>query len=50
MKMNNNGRADCKIPFKNLMSFTVKVEFELIYDRKSGDEFEFTVNPDFGVL
>lgn len=49
MKM-NNGRAECKVPFKNEMTFTVKAEFELIYDRKNGDEFEFLMNPEFGVL
>ena len=26
----NNGKTDCKVPFKNLMPFAIKAEFELI--------------------
>ena len=32
------------------MAFTVKAEFELINGKKSGDEYEFAINPEFGVL
>ena len=45
-----NNKADCKVPFKNYMPFTVKAEFELLQNKTSTDEYEFSVNPEFGVL
>ena len=50
MKINSSGKSECKIPFKNLNTFNVKAEYELIYERKSDDEIEFSINPDFGMM
>lgn len=50
MKINSSGKSECKIPFKNLNTFNVKAEYELIYEKKSDDELEFSISPDFGMM
>ena len=45
MKLKSCSKCECKVPFKNLASFDVKVEFEVIYDKKRDDEYDFTINP-----
>ena len=50
MKLSNTCKAECKVPFKNLGKSNVKAEFELIYDKKRNDDFEFSLNPEFGLL
>lgn len=46
MKLKSCCKCECKVPFKNLASFDIKVEFEIVYDKKRDDEYYFTINPE----